>query len=171
MKTMKILLAALALLAMTMGFALADEAPLLLVELPEDAQLVEDVTFDDGDFVQTYQLSGGAYVQLLRYADFDMTIDDLIASEWTGATNVLPVDVAHIGGRVASGMCLDFAEDGQEALHVTLVMVGAGKDTLVYQAVYPQKLGESQIELSVQTMIDSMDVQGGEDGAAVEEVG
>ena len=54
----------LALLLAGAAFADQEDAPVLLVQLPEDAQMVENVAFDDGDFIQTYQLSGGAYVQL-----------------------------------------------------------------------------------------------------------
>ena len=63
------------LLAVCMLPALAlATGSVLMVELPQDAQMVENVEFDDGDFIQTYQLSGGARVQLLRYASFDMTL-------------------------------------------------------------------------------------------------
>ena len=67
----------LALLLAGAAFADQEDAPVLLVQLPEDAQMVENVAFDDGDFIQTYQLSGGAYVQLLRYMQSDVTIDGL----------------------------------------------------------------------------------------------
>lgn len=50
----------LALLLAGAAFADQEDAPVLLVQLPEDAQMVENVAFDDGDFIQTYQLSGGA---------------------------------------------------------------------------------------------------------------
>ena len=69
----------LALLLAGAAFADQEDAPVLLVQLPEDAQMVENVAFDDGDFIQTYQLSGGAYVQLLRYMQSDVTIDGLVA--------------------------------------------------------------------------------------------
>lgn len=60
----------------------ASSRAVLLVQLPEDAQMIENVEFEDGDFIQTYQLSGGAHVQLLRYAGFDMTLDELVQSDW-----------------------------------------------------------------------------------------
>ena len=75
---------ALLALALLLPAAALGDGPVLLVHLPQDAQMVENIAFDDGDFIQTYQLSGGANVQLLRYQAFDMTIDDLVASEWTG---------------------------------------------------------------------------------------
>ena len=61
----------LAVLLLMPALALA-QGSVLMVELPQDAQMVENVAFDDGDFIQTYQLAGGASVQLLRYAAFDM---------------------------------------------------------------------------------------------------
>ena len=75
-KSVKKLLGALLLGAALLlpALALAD-GPVLLVELPEDAVMVENVTFEDGDFIQSYQLAGGSQVQLLRYARFDMTLE------------------------------------------------------------------------------------------------
>ncbi len=137
------------------------DGPLLLVNLPEDMRMVEDVAFEDGDFVQTYQLSGGAYVQLLRYNDFDMTLNDLIVSEWAEATDVQTLENLKIGGLEADGVRLNSAEEGLEPVRVTLVMVKADGCTLVYQAVYPQKLGQEQIDSSVQAMISSMSVLNG----------
>ena len=68
MKKILMWLTVLALMLTGAAFADQENAPVMLVKLPEDAQMVENVAFDDGDFVQTYQLNGGAYVQLLRYA-------------------------------------------------------------------------------------------------------
>ena len=66
MKKILMWLTVLALMLTGAAFADQENAPVMLVKLPEDAQMVENVAFDDGDFIQTYQLSGGAYVQLLR---------------------------------------------------------------------------------------------------------
>ena len=41
----------LALLLAGAAFADQEDAPVLLVQLPEDAQMVENVAFDDGDFI------------------------------------------------------------------------------------------------------------------------
>lgn len=95
------ILAGLSALVLMLTWACAvfgEEAPrsVLLVQLPEDAQMIENIEFEDGDFIQTYQLSGGARVQLLRYADFDMTLEELVQSEWTGATDVSAVDISSI---------------------------------------------------------------------------
>lgn len=99
----------LALLLAGAAFADQEDAPVLLVQLPEDAQMVENVAFDDGDFIQTYQLSGGAYVQLLRYMQSDVTIDGLVAGDWPGATNVQALDLKTVGGCAAQGVLMNVA--------------------------------------------------------------
>ena len=169
MKKILIGLLTLALLLVGAAFADQEDAPVLLVQLPEDAQMVENVAFDDGDFVQTYQLSGGAYVQLLRYGDMSMSISDLVASDWAGATGVQDMNLDKIGGCAADGVRLDYDEDGQDALRVSLVLVTSGRTTLVYQAVYPQKLGEEQIDATVDQMVRSMDIL--DDSAQTQDVG
>ena len=146
----------LAVMFMLPAMALAQGA-VLLVELEQDAQLVENVAFDDGDFIKTYQLSSGAQVQLLRYASFDMTLGDLFASEWIGATDVRDLGVSEIGGYPVQGLRFAYQEADQQALDVTLIVVDAPQ-TLVFTAVYPQALGAEQIDASVQAMIDSMTV-------------
>jgi len=149
---------ALMLLALLLPAAALGDGPVLLVQLPQDAQMVENIAFDDGDFIQTYQLSGGANVQLLRYQAFDMTLDDLVSSEWVGCTDVRNIPVESVGGYPAAGLRLAYAEAGQDALDVTILTVDADGSTLVYEAVFPQALGSGQIEATVQMMIDSMDV-------------
>ena len=153
-----------ALLLAGAAFADQEDAPVLLVQLPEDAQMVENVAFDDGDFIQTYQLSGGAYVQLLRYMQSVVTIDGLVAGDWPGATNVQALDLKTVGGCAAQ----DVAPEDDEALRVALVLVSADHCALVYQAVYPQRLGTDQIDDAVQHMVDSMGVLG---GASAQDVG
>ena len=153
---MKRWMTALLVFALLPVLALA-EGSVLLVELEQDAQMVENIAFEDGDFIQTYQLSGGASVQLVRYASFDMTLGDLIASEWVGATDVRELGMSEIGGYPAQGLRFAYHEEGQEALDVTLVVVDAG-ETLVFTAVYPQALGMAQIDAAVQAMLSSMSV-------------
>ena len=115
------------LLALLVLPALAlSEGPVLLLELPQDAQMVENVQFDDGDFIQTCQLSGGARVQLVRYGAFDMTLDELVASEWVGCTNAQDLALGSVGGYPASGLRLHDQEDGQDALDVDLTLDGDG---------------------------------------------
>ena len=154
MKTMLAVLLALMLLTPVMATA---QNAVLLVELEQDAQMIENIAFEDGDFIQTYQLSGGASVQLLRYASFDMTLGDLIASEWVRATDVRELGVSEISGYPAQGLRFTYQEEGQEALDVTLAVVDAG-ETLVFTAVYPQTLGTVQIDAQVQAMLSSMSV-------------
>ena len=153
----KIMALLLCMLLLVPAFALAG-GPALLVDLPQDAQMIENIAFDDGDFIQTYQLSGGASVQLLRYQAFDMTLGDLIASEWAGCTDVREAAVTSVGGCPAHGLRFAYQQEGQEALDVTLILVEAQGATLVFEAVYPAALGTAQIDASVQAMIGSMDL-------------
>lgn len=153
----KIMALLLCMLLLVPAFALAG-GPVLLVDLPQDAQMIENIAFDDGDFIQTYQLSGSASVQLLRYQAFDMTLGDLIASEWAGCTDVREAAVTSVGGCPAHGLRFAYQQEGQEALDVTLILVEAQGATLVFEAVYPAALGAAQIDASVQAMIGSMDL-------------
>ena len=160
------------MLALLMGANALADGPVLMVELPEDAQMIENVQFEDGDFIQTYQLSGGASVQLVRYASFDMTLGDLFASEWVGATDVRELGVSEISGYPAQGLRFAYQEEGQEALDVTLAVIDAG-ETLVFTAVYPQALGTAQIDAQIEAMLSSMSVsvEGAESVDAAAEVG
>lgn len=159
---MKKRMAAIVMLAMMIPALALASGPVLQVGLPQDAQRIENVVFDDGDFIRTYQLSGGANVRLLRYQAFDMTIEDLVTSEWVGCTDVRGLELGEIGGYPASGVRLSYQEEGSDALNVTIILVNAGDATLVYEAVYPSALGDAQIEASVQQMISTMDVTEGE---------
>jgi hypothetical protein len=149
------LLSAVFLLLCTL--ALAESAgPYLLLDLPADAQMIENVEFDNGDFVQTYQLSGGAHITLLRSQEMDMSITDLIESEWTGAENVSFLQVAPISEHPTQACSLLYPDESGTRLSVTLLTVQAEQYTLLYEAIYPENLGEDQIRLSIRRMIDSM---------------
>ena len=148
----KIMAIAMLLALMLPAMALA-AGPVLLVELPQDAQMIENIAFDDGDFIQTYQLGNGGQVQLLRYAAFDMTLGELFASEWVGATDVRELGVASVGGYPAQGLRFSYQEEGQAALDVALVVVDAG-ETLVMSAVFPAGTADAQLE----TMLGSLNV-------------
>lgn len=161
MKKILMWLTVLALMLTSAAFADQENAPVMLVKLPEDAQMVENVAFDDGDFIQTYQLSGGAYVQLLRYAQGDVTLDGIVAGDWPGATDIQSMALETVGGYAAKGLMLSVEPEDEEAVRVALVLVSADRCALVYQAVYPQRLGDDQIDDAVQRMVDSMDVLGG----------
>ena len=165
-KWMGILMALLMLLPVTV----CAQGAVLLVELEQGAQMIENIAFEDGDFIQTYQLAGGAQVQLLRYASFDMTLGDLFASEWVGATDVHELGVSEVGGYPAQGLRFAYQDEGQEALDVTLAVIDAG-ETLGFTAVYPQALGTAQIDASVQAMIQSMTVSTEEITDTTAEVG
>ena len=154
---MKRLFAAMLVLMLMIPMLAAAENAVLLVELEQNAQMVGNIAFEDGDFIQTYQLAGGAQVQLLRYASFDMTLGDLFASEWVGATDVRELGVSEISGCPAQGLRFAYQEEGQQALDVTLIVVDAG-ETLVFTAVYPQATGAEQIDAQLQAMLASMTV-------------
>ncbi|MBQ7785922.1 MAG: hypothetical protein IJ381_07230 [Clostridia bacterium] len=160
----KLVMLVLAMMLMV-SFALA-QSPVLLMEMPQDAQMIENVMFDDGDFIQTYQLAGSANVHLLRYEAFDMTIDDMIASEWVGAQNMTAMDIDSIGGYPASGVTLSCAQDGADMVDVAIVMVDYGAGKLVFESVVPQ--GDSAGAAAVQAMIQSLRVLGGEDSTEAE---
>ena len=142
MKKLFAVLLAAVLLVPALAFA---QGSVLMVKLPEDAQMVENVAFDDGDFIQTYQLAGGAQVQLVRYAAFDMTLGELFASEWVGATDVRELGVTEVGGHPAQGLRFSYQTEGQAALDVALVVVDAG-ETLVMSAVFPAGTADAQLE-------------------------
>jgi len=146
----KMMAVILGLLMLVPALALA-QGNVLMVELPQEAQMVEDVAFDDGDFIQTYQLPGGAQVQLLRYAAFDMTLGDLFASEWVGATDVRELGIAEVGGHPAQGLRFSYQEEGQQTLDVALVVVDAG-ETLVFSAVFPAGSADAQLDAMLGSM-------------------
>lgn len=161
----KLFLALIAALLLIPALCLAEDGPVLLVELPDGAQTVEDLRFDDGDFIQTYQLADGARVQLLRYGAFDMTLADLMDGEWAGhgeASAVLPEQLA---GLNAEGARFVWAQDGQ-SVDVTIVLVRAGGQTLIFQAVYPLELGQEAVDAAVSALLGSLNLL---DGAPPEE--
>jgi hypothetical protein len=108
-------------------------------------------------------------VQLLRYAAFDMSIDELIGSEWTGAQNVTVLPLDSVGGYPASGVQLSCAQEGAGMLDVTLVRVDTGSGVLVFEAAWAQ--GDAQAAAAVQAMMDSMDVLNVDAVASEAEVG
>ena len=138
------------------ALALAD-GPLLLVELPETAQLVEDVQFDDGDIIQTYLLDTDALVGLLRFANFDLTLEELVESEWTGHGELSALPLVQVGAYPAQGLRFAWVQE-DEAIDVTLVLVEADAQTLLLQAAFPQAMGADAIDAAVQAMLDSLDV-------------
>ena len=147
---MKKLLCALLVCASLWPCAALGDGPLLLVELPEDAVCVENVEFEDGDFIQSYQLSGGSQVQLLRYSSFDMTLEELAESDWPDCEIAQTLDIRHVGGCPAGGLRLTGGEN--EDITVTLVLVDAGAYTLIFSAVSPQDADAQAVETMLATM-------------------
>lgn len=155
-----ILFLLLAVCLLTVSLACAEEfdRPLLFLNLPGDAQMIENVQFDDGDFIQTYQLSGGAHITLLRYADFNMSVHDLLTSEWDGARSISGLDLDPISGQKTEGIRFSYSEADDDTLLITLITITAGKDTLVFEAVYPERNGEDQVNAIVDGIIRTMQV-------------
>lgn len=171
MKKWMILLLALLLMPV---MALAD-GPVLLVELGEEAQMVENVEFEDGEFIQTYQLGNGVTVQLLRYMDFEMSMDELIASDWPDNCGVKMEEMTEISGYPASHAHIwqtldesgypvkaqedESPEQEQQMMEIDLVMVTVGNATLIYQDSYMAgQRGDATVPI-----IDSLQVHTGEE--------
>lgn len=151
---MKKLMIALMMLMLLLPALAAADGPVLLVEMPEEAQMVENIQFEDGDFIQTYQISG-AQVQLLRYASLGMSLEQMASSDFPGARDVTPLALERVGSFPAGGLTLVYEEKGQETLDVTLVLVDAGAYSLVFSAVVPQSADDtvrSQVEAMVQSL-------------------
>ena len=140
---------------MMLPFYALSEGMVLMVELPEEAQMVENVAFDDGDFIQTVQLPGGAQVQLLRYAAFDMTLEELAEGEWTGYRDAQRLEVNEIGGCPAQAMRLT---DEQGSVIVYTVMLNARDQAMIFQAVFPKTLGEKRIKADMDAWLGNMQV-------------
>ena len=170
-KEIKRMLVLLVLLMLPV-LSLAD-APVLLVQLPENALMVENVEFENGDFIQTYQLDDGVAVQLLRYTDFEMSIEDLIASDWplnvrseiSDMTDMLgyPAQHAHVWQLLDEGgypIRADEAKgkDGEHMMELDLVLVHVDGTTLIYHDAY---LSGQRGDITL-PIIESLKVEGGE---------
>lgn len=173
MKRIGMLTGLLALLLVP-ALALA-QGPVLLVELPESAQLTENVEFEDGDFIQSYQVDG-AQVQLLRYAGFDMTLEELVASDWAENCGTEPLALDDISGYPAEGVLIRQALDesgypvaaqggaltqGQSLMEIRLVLVRVGECALIYQDMRTEGASGELPSL------DSLKVQDGENDQQV----
>ena len=155
------LLAALFALLLLPALVLA-EGPALMTSLPEDALLVENVEFEDGDFIRTYHIADGATVQMLRYGAFDMTLDDLAEGEWTGYTAKEPLALGALDGYPAEGVHLMLGE-AERTMDVYIVLVYAQNRTLIYQAVLGEgaDLTQAQEWLSNLQVIEEEETQNG----------
>ena len=136
--------AALLLLLLLPVMALA-EGPVLTTSLPENAQLIENVEFEDGDFIRTYQMEDGATVQMLRYGAFDMTLDDLAEGEWTGYTAREELELKAMDGYPAEGVHL-MTGDAENGLDVYIVLVRAQEQTLIFQTVLGTGTGLTRVQ-------------------------
>ena len=138
------------------------EGPVLMTPLPEDAQLIENVEFEDGDFIRTYQIAGGATVQMLRYGTFDMTLDDLAEGEWTGYAAREPLALSALNGYPAEGVHLMLGE-AERTMDVYIVLVHVQEQTLIFQAVLGEgaDLTQAQEWLSDLQVIEEEEVQNG----------
>ena len=71
---------------------------------------------------------------MLRYAAFDMTLDDLAEGEWTGYASKEALDLSTVDGWPAEGIHLMMdGEDG--TLNVCIVLVRVDEQTLIFQTV------------------------------------
>lgn len=136
----------------------------ILVELPEDTVLIEQVGFENGDFIQTYQLPNGAIVQILRYAEFDMTLEELAEGEWTGYTSLTPIDTKGLDGLIQEGIHLtkDADEQGGEPaydVYMLRAQTHSPEQVHLFQAVFPSEIGRDVIEAQSNAMLDSILVQ------------
>ena len=151
------------------ALALAD-APVLLAQLPESAQMVENVEFEGGDFIQTYQLEDGATVQLLRYTGFAMTMDELIASDWPLNSGVEMQAMTEISGFPAqhthilqaydeSGYPVKADGGSGGVMAIDLVLVNVDDTTLILQCIDKGGAGTGD---AVKVLLNSLQVLGGE---------
>ena len=151
------------------SLALAD-APVLLAQLPESAQMVENVEFEGGDFIQTYQLEDGATVQLLRYTGFAMTMDELIASDWPVNSGVEMQAMTEISGFPAqhAHILQAYDESGYPVkadggpggvMAIDLVLVNVDDTTLILQCIDKDGAGTGD---AFKALLNSLQVLGGE---------
>ena len=125
---------AVLLLLMLMPVMALAEGPVLETSLPENAQLVENVEFEDGDFIRTYQMEDSTTVQMLRYSAFDMTLDDLAEGEWTGYTAREELELSALDGYPEEGVHL-MTGDVENGFDVFIVLVRVQEQTLIFQTV------------------------------------
>ena len=133
----------------------------ILVDLPQDTIMVELVSFEDGDYIQTFQLPDGVTVQILRYAQFDMTLEELAEGEWTGYTSLKPLAIEGLDRLITEGVHLKTSlvqENGTPAYDVYIVRAQTNSPDQVHllQAVFPSELGEERIEEEAGAMLDSI---------------
>lgn len=143
-------------IAMLMGVACA-EGPVLLVKLPDEAQMIENIEFDDGDFIQTYQLPEGVSVKVLRYASFDMTLEDLAEGEWNGYLSAEPMGIESIDGFAAHGLRVRYEQEGM--YDVYMIRIDVQDQVLLFEAVFPESIS-SEAAQQISAWIQEMRISG-----------
>ncbi|MBQ7488439.1 MAG: hypothetical protein IJT77_13180, partial [Clostridia bacterium] len=63
-----------------------------------------------------------------------------------------------ISGQKTEGIRFSYSEADDDTLLITLITITAGKDTLVFEAVYPERNGEDQVNAIVDGIIRTMQV-------------
>ena len=162
-----------ALLLLVLPVLALGQEPVMLVDLPESAQIVENVEFENGDFIQTYQLENGVSVQLLRYTGFAMTLDELIASDWPLNSGVEMQAMTEISGFPAqhAHILQAYDENGYPVkadggpggvMAIDLIVVNTDGAALIFQSI--SKPGADDETMAA--IIESLKIQGME-GAEV----
>lgn len=101
MKKLMIGLTALMLMLSGLVCAWAEEAPVLLVQLPEDAQMVGERAPLTTEILFRRISSTAVRMCSARYGDMSISIGDLVAGDWAGATSVQDMGAGSIGGCTA----------------------------------------------------------------------
>ena len=167
MKKMIAMLFALAVMIPALALA---GSPVLLVDLPQDAQMIENIAFDDGDFIQTYQLEEGIAVQLLRFSGFEMAIDELISSDWPLNCGIVMQEMTELSGVPArhahilqaydeSGYPVKEAGASGGVMAIDLIVVNTDGAALIFQSI--SKPGADAETMAA--IIESLKIQGMEE--------
>lgn len=149
------LLLALALAAVPLCAFAQD---MLQFKLPRDASLIEDVRFPDGEIIRTWQLAGGASIQLWRYTGEAESPELLIQEQWPDAGSLTALSMPELGSKSSAYRFVD------DELMVSIVSVSDEENSFIWQAIYPRRLGDEQIETLVAGMLRSMSLADENDG-------
>ena len=147
---------------MMLPFYALSEGMVLMVELPEDAQMVENIAFEDGDFIQTYQLNEGVKVQILRYESLGMTLEEMAYGEWAGYKHSEKMAITEIDGYPAEGIRLEYEEEGNK-LTVYLLMMDVQGQKLIFQAMFGGEMDAQQMDESMNAWINTMTIHNPEE--------
>lgn len=133
----------------------------ILVELPEETVMTELIEFENGDYIQTFQLPDGGMVQILRYEMLDMTLEDLAEGEWTGYVSLEKLATDGMDPCVTEGIHLKTEADAQNGapaydVYIVRAQTGSPDQIHIFQAVIPSELGEARILEEIGAMLDSI---------------